>query len=205
MDKLRKVNNEFYSLYDSDGDIVASNNPKTPTTKKLSLKNCQAIENGYDLDELACDEIGIDISVINHIDNKVIENDSVSTPIHEAGALGAGLYHRVKGFEIGFQKAVELLGDKKFSEKDMSKAWSEGYHRKVDELNGNGLRYFDKFIQSLQQTEWDVEIVMEKCGYCEGCNKAGMLHCAHADSCGFPIETERPKLDADGCLILKRK
>jgi len=69
----------------------------------------------------------------------------------------------------------------------MSKAWSEGYHRKVDELNGNGLRYFDKFIQSLQQTEFDVEIEM-------------WFHGTRHKK-GEWI----PKLDADGCLILRRK
>jgi hypothetical protein len=184
-EKLVKINNEFYSLYDSDGDIVASNNPKTPTTKKLSIANCEAIANGYDLDELAGEYANKELNV-------------------ELTSKAGNFYGFSSSFKEGFQKALEILGDKKFSEKDMSKAWSEGYHRKVDELNGNGLRYFDKFIQSLQQTEWDVEIVMEKCGYCEGCNKAGMLHCAHADSCGFPIETERPKLDVDGCLILIR-
>ena len=33
-----------------------------------------------------------------------------------------------------------------YSAEDMSKAWSEGYHRKVDEINGNELRYFDVWL-----------------------------------------------------------
>ena len=33
-----------------------------------------------------------------------------------------------------------------YSAEDMSKAWSEGYHRKVDEINGNKLRYFDVWL-----------------------------------------------------------
>ena len=33
-----------------------------------------------------------------------------------------------------------------YSVVDMSKAWSEGYHRKVDEINGNELRYFDVWL-----------------------------------------------------------
>ena len=32
------------------------------------------------------------------------------------------------------------------SAEDMSKAWSEGYHRKIDEINGNELRYFDVWL-----------------------------------------------------------
>jgi hypothetical protein len=33
-----------------------------------------------------------------------------------------------------------------YSAEDMSKAWSEGYHRKVDEINCNELRYFDVWL-----------------------------------------------------------
>ena len=33
-----------------------------------------------------------------------------------------------------------------YSVEDMGKAWSEGYHRKVDEINGNELRYFDVWL-----------------------------------------------------------
>jgi hypothetical protein len=63
-----------------------------------------------------------------------------------------------------------------------------------------------EIIQSLQQpTEIEVEIEMENYGYCEGCRKVGMYHCAHADTCGYAETRERPKLDKDGCLILKRK
>ena len=35
-----------------------------------------------------------------------------------------------------------------YSAEDMSKAWSEGYHRKVDEINGNKLRYFDVWLDN---------------------------------------------------------
>lgn len=139
---------------------------------KLSLKNCQAIERGYDLDELAEKEY----------------------PIFNLGLSSTTSLHTLhqESFKAGFQKALELMGDKKFSEEDMGKAWSEGYHRKVDELNGNGLRYFDKFIQSLQQTEWDVEVVMECCGK------------VYSQHCDGICEHVKPLLDADGCLILKR-
>ena len=170
---LKKLGDE-YKLYSHDSCIATTH--ESPY-KKLSLKNCEAIANGYDLNELACNEIGIDISVINHIDNKVIENDSVSTPIHEAGALGAGLYHMVKGFEIGFQKAFELLGDKKFSEEDIRNAMERVWYWHEDNQDKDCPTLYElipKHIQSLQQTEWD---------------------------CTFNPEEK----DADGCLILKRK
>lgn len=160
---------------------------------KLSLKNCNAIANGYDLDELACTEIGIDISVIKHIDRKVIEkNESPTTPIHEAGALGAGLYHMVKGFEIGFQKALELLHDKKFGEDDIYNA--------LDFARGNGkYRYGimsdDDFIQSLQETQWDVQIEMI----------GPLVYTDDLPEDGEERPIYKPKLDAEGCIILKRK
>jgi hypothetical protein len=55
---------------------------------------------------------------------------------------------------------------------------AESYQEKID------------FLKSLQQTEWDVEIVTKP--YTEV-------------SEGFNLESKRePKLDADGCLILRR-
>jgi hypothetical protein len=81
-----------------------------------------------------------------------------------------------EGFKIGFQKALELMGDKKFSEEDVREAF---FHVQNEPT-------FDVFIQSLQQTEWDVEVVMEKIDLSFGCYKI------------------QPKFDEEGCLILKR-
>lgn len=169
---LRKRDNEFWleSRSENHCTVIAEQEPDVnDLTSKLSIKNCQAIERGWDLDEL------ISESDTSHL--ALFTSDS-----HEL------MYD--EGFKAGFQKCLELIGDKKFSKKDMSKAWSEGYHRKVDELNGNGLRYFDKFIQLLQQTEWEVEIITE-----EGKDTFGNAE----------LTWYNPKLDADGCLILKRK
>lgn len=38
-------------------------------------------------------------------------------------------------------------------------------------------------------------IECEKSVYCEGCNKVGMRHCAHADTCDYPIEFTKIKLN----------
>ena len=164
--KLIKENNG-YTLFvdgkvfgDTDGHQLKS------ITNRLSTKNCQIIELDCDLDE--------EISKIV----KTIIPDDRGKDIWYGTSIAVG--------KLCFQKALELLGDKKFSEEDMSKAWSEGYHRKVDEINGNELRYFDKFIQSLQKTEWDVEVEMVKEHIGSGCYK------------------KYPKLDDEGCLILKK-
>ena len=47
--------------------------------------------------------------------------------------------YRVKNFDL-----ADVDGS--YSAEDMSKAWIEGYHRKVDEINGNELRYFDVWL-----------------------------------------------------------
>lgn len=146
------------------------------TTNKLSLKNCQEIERGYDLDELA---------------KKFTEDESY-------GELNGDLF---KGYIFGFQKCLKLLGDKKFSEEDMYKIFIYGrsidtakkYIKKVEDKPIN--EFFEEFIQSLQQTEWDVEI----CCYVEEDDDT--------DSFISPMLTNTgiPKLDSEGCLILKLK
>lgn len=133
---------------------------------KLSLKNCQAIERGYDLDELVIDYIGEPDKKHWHF---VDHNDFVA-------------------FKDGFEKALELIGDKKFSEEDMRMAF---FHVQNEPT-------FNEFIQSLKQKEWDVEIVMEPCYYDDS---LGGFSTSYKE--GMP--TEQPKLDENGCLILKKK
>jgi hypothetical protein len=151
--KLIKVENGYVLMVDNI--MHATDNDK------LSLKNCQAIENGYDLVELF-DEVD------ESIDYQEFDFSS---------------------FKLGFKKALEILGDKKFSEKDMRRALSAGlsigYGRQF-EIENKQVE-IDSYIKSLQQTEWDVEIEM-------------WFHGTRHKK-GEWI----PKLDADGCLILKRK
>jgi hypothetical protein len=161
--KLVKRSNGRFDLYkiedvDQLNTIASSfDNP----IGKLSLKKCQAIELGYDLDDLAKKEYldGYD-----------------TTEMCRAA------------FKDGFKKAIELMDDKKFSEDDV--ILISEYVRVASQSTPN-VRTKDLFdeYQSLQQTEWDVEIVMEYQGFEED----GKLR-----------EAYLPKLDEDGCLILKR-
>ena len=166
--KLYKINN-IYALM-VNGKMVASNDEDFQidyAIKKLSLKNCQTIENDYDLMKLA-------------------EENS-----HKYYDVKTTDWHcNYNGFFSGFQKALEILGDKKFSEKDMSKAIRKAQIVKdgdetfdIDQIFGctevctHNMEYGHtetEIIQSLQQTEWDVTF--------------------------NPDEK-----DSDGCLILKRK
>jgi hypothetical protein len=172
MEAILHKENDGYSL-SVDGKIFGDTkgHELSSITNKLSLKNCQAIERGYDLDELvnrAFDYMGYHSTVTPHEEKQF-----------------------KLGYRVAFREALEILGDKKFSEEDIEKAIEFGhktYHSWKD-------RNEEKFIQSLQQTEWDVEI-LEECldPTCDGLNRKGEC-----------ITTGKPKLDADGCLILKLK
>ena len=90
--ELQFENNEYYLVDGNSNDTVATTDKVLLKEydgymKKLSLKNCQAIENGYDLDELAEKRFG--------------------KSLHHASSRHS--------FKEGFQKAVEILGDKKFN------------------------------------------------------------------------------------------
>jgi hypothetical protein len=89
--------------------------------------------------------------------------------------------HLIKrGIIVGFNKAMELNKDKVFTLEDMKFAWSQG---EIGELS------FSDIIQSLQQlTEIEVEIEMF----------------TPAATYGHSGWHEEPKLDKNGCLILKK-
>ena len=118
-------------------------------------------------------------------------------------------------------QAIAILGDKKFSEDEMIEFGT--FMGEIDRLNfelpdgslshGN-INVLFNLWKSLQKTEWDVEIVTETIE-CE-CSKQSswqkVIHCSFSKQI---IEKHitfectksgiKPKLDADGYLILKRK
>ena len=165
---LKKLGDE-YKLYSHDSCIATTH--ESPY-KKLSLKNCQAIENGYDLDELAKEACNITDPL--RLDSQKYKQDP---------------YFKI-GFNKGFQKALEILGDKKFSEEDVISM--------IEKSRETGLTS-EYLILTKQQIEWDVEIEME--------NSLTNGYKNQPDNViGFIAEYKSvPKLDSDGCLILKRK
>jgi hypothetical protein len=162
--KLVKRSNGRFDLYkieDTDQlNTIASSfdNPKG----KLSLKNCQVIELGYDLDEL----------ISNHLENNHIEAQT----------------RRVDVIKL---LILEILGDKKFSEEDIIKAIKLARIKDTNPKNTSVFLTLDEeIIQSLQQT-WDVEI-----------EKEFIFDPAMGISQGY--YSDKPKLDSNGNLILKR-
>jgi hypothetical protein len=106
----------------------------------------------------------------------------------------------------GFNKAMELNKDKLFTVEDIRKAIEMAKKGSMQEQhNGYGQRTspifvsdnlsVDTIIQSLQQpTEIEVEVEMECLDpNCDGINKKGIC-----------IPSDKPKLDENGCLILKK-
>lgn len=176
----------------TSASVVGVLNPDHFAEHKLSIKNCEEIANGYDLDEL------------EELAQKDIHNLKPINP-HPASFFA--------GYRRGFQKALEILKDKKFSEEDIKKAM---------DLNRKALWTQDEVIQSIQQTEWQVEIVMEDCGvekvYLGKNNSVSSSETPeHKSVLWLKAEnisdkqaeniwnTRLPKYDQDGCLILKRK
>lgn len=200
--KLIKTNQEMfihYHLKNENGHTIATTQFPFPseveyaadsrgiTLQKLSFKNCQEIERGYDLDELA----------------KTIFPDKIFTTNEEYEIPIDGFPYQW-GFKVGFQKALELMGGKKFSEEDMIKFMQ--FIISTEELGNTSSvsastakYYIGKFIDKQQQTEWDVEVEMVNTlenGYKN----------QPVNTIGFIAEYKSvPKLDENGCLILKLK
>ena len=182
--KLYKSPNGEHYYLTVDGKIFAEigGHPLKSINQSLSLKNCQSIENGYDLDEMA--------------DEYIIVKPKYREYEHNLS---------VSAYKAGFNKAIEILGDKKFSESNLRIGYNLllNLEKEKDELSevfiDRQYRYIDSIIKSLQQTEWDVEIEMEN-SLCNGYkNQPDNIF-------GFIAEYKSvPKLDEDGCLILKRK
>jgi hypothetical protein len=164
--KLCKIDKEYF-LHSFENNLIATSD--NLHINCLSMKNCQSIELGYDLDELA---------------KKYSENIyyKLETDQEFSGEpLGV-----LDGFKAGFQKAIELISDKKFSEEDMLNFGgfccnNIDCFNDVDDL-------FKKY-QPQKSTEWYVDIIMEIVDY-------GL------DEGGNPFNSQA-KLDPDGCLILK--
>ena len=168
--KLIKRGKESYRLFVNDAPFAQI---EESPYKKLSIKNCEEIEHGYDLFELAEKEAKKIHDWNKHKYSEVFYNKLVRKD--------------AEFIKIGFKKALEILGDKKFSELDMRIAYDAG----CNNIDADDNIDFQDTINSLQQTEWDVEIVI------------GTTNIRY-DGGSYITANPKPKLDENGCLILKR-
>jgi len=173
--KLQKEDGYYYLMQDGNDIAIA-------TTDQSFIDELGAMKlSKENCDEIFCNKPAIQNPLNEYIKARHTQEECI-------------------GFIDGFNKAMELNKDKLFTVEDVKKAIYMSNHVRYAAFS------IDEIIQSLQQpTEIDVEIEMENYGYCEGCRKAGMWHCAHADTCGYSETRERQKLDENGCLILKKK
>lgn len=114
--------------------------------------------------------------------------DKISSPYH--------------AYIAGFNKAMELNKDKVFTLEDVRMAFIAGSNVFIEEDDAYGSEFQkeeDEFIQSLQQpTEIEVEIEMEVVpDFYSRSDEDGSIFTSN--------KKEQPKLDSEGCLILKKK
>jgi hypothetical protein len=179
--KLIKTENG-YGL--EDVGIIAFYSSKRPVHKhyKLSKQNCDEIFGVVDVEKL-----------INEADTAHL--NQYTSDSHEL------MFD--EGFKMGFNKAMELNKDKRFTLDDMHKMFYLGSLLQTD-LKSGKLEYkpkgevFNDYIQPLQQPkEIEVEIKMEPCFYDDS---LGGFSTSYTED----KPKEQPKLDSDGCLILKK-
>ena len=165
---------DHWDLYNEDGHKIAST--LDGCNSKLSIKNCKAIANGYDLDKLAGEYANKELNV-------------------ELTSKAGNFYGFSSSFKEGFQKALEILSDKKFSELDMRIAYDAG----CNNIDADDNIDFQDTINSLQQNEFDVEILMGT-----QCRQIDCVDRAELVKSKIVKDGETPMLDKDSCLILKR-
>lgn len=165
MNKKLIKQNGFYKLIEGDFilakvDFNGHSSIHYPIGK-LSLKNCQFIESDFDLDELANSKW-----------------DALSKDLHfnnQDKVMWCG------GFKHGL---LEILGDKKYSEKDVISM--------IEKSRETGLTA-EYLILNNQQNEWEVGIVTEE---------EFIFDPSMGISQGHYLN--KPKLDEKGEIILKR-
>jgi hypothetical protein len=165
-----------YLLEDNKGVVIGSTSTKE--INKLSKQNCDEIFGVVDVEKLAID-IWKDLGVFT-------ENDK---------HLWFG------GFRNGFNKAMELNKDKVFTLEDIKKAmdWMMTQYFEFHEQPTIGRR--DQYLESIQQpTEIDVEIEMRNSRTGNIVKHDSDLEWDEDGLCDRAI----PKLDSEGCLILKK-
>jgi hypothetical protein len=166
-----------YRLHNEKGIVIATSGENG----KLSIKNCESVVNGYDLDILS----------ENHAEEIYVRNENDYNEL-------ANFENRKRNFEEGFQKALEILGDKKFSEEDMAYMMTktcEFVENHLDRISS--VEFFNNTIKSIQPKEWDVEVEIDTTPLMFMGRNVGK-------SLGI-LPDLKPKLDKNGCLILKKK
>jgi len=186
---LTKVTN-IYTLLDFDYKMMASNDAdmqKDYKIGKLSEENCSQMYKPVNIKE-----------VVNPYD--MFDEEAKKDPYLD--------YPNAKpifvfGVKKGIEKAMEFNKDKVFTVKDVEKA-IEYFVKNEFQLTEKNINSTIYSIQNPKYLEVEVEMEwMPKTNYCTSCGNGGKhleTPCDHKNDC----ENWRPKLDENGCLILKK-
>ena len=134
-----------------------------------------------------CDEI-FGVTDVEKLANEAFPDES------EPGWRDSFSPRERKGFKSGYNKAMELNKDKVFTLSNLRKAFNS--------LENHPNRTFTELVALLQPTEIDVEIEMKKV-----VDKTKVIGAVKGvKGSGDKITTYKsvPKLDSEGCLILKK-
>jgi hypothetical protein len=173
---LHKTKEGYYMLFDENKKWIGVMGDCDGKKLKLSKQNCDEIFGVIDVEELAYENTIDFVDVFDYNDG--YGNISKFNNSHEIQEV----------YIKGFNKAMELNKDKLFTVEDMMQAIITTQVSGVIHNNEDRL----ELIQSLQQpTEIEVDIITESLQV--------MVHHGDMEFQDFP------KLDKDGCLILKRK
>jgi len=175
--KLIKVNDYYYLRELSKSGIGGS-----PCERTLGTTNSSG-ELGK-LSKQNCDEIF-----------GIVDVEKLAERYYGPGDYGLEIK---TGFIKGFNKALQLNKDKQFTEEDVKRAFIQGSNfTSPDEvvLNQTFGESMSRLIKSLQQpSEIEVEVVMQCIDpNCDSLNRKGCC-----------IPGDKPRIDAEGYLILKK-
>jgi hypothetical protein len=171
------------------------------STNRKFIATTQGIYVDHKLSKQNCDEVFGVVNVENLADEIIINHLTEGNPDGDFKKSTIGAEDNKNWFKIGFNRAMELNKDKLFTIEDIANTINKAREgiviTRISEWETEKeFEYTEsEIIQSLQQpTEIEVEIVMECLDpNCDGINKKGVC-----------ITTGKPKLDKEGCLILKK-
>jgi len=176
--KLTKITG-IYTLLDDNDKMIASDDvdmQKDYEIGKLSKQNCDEIFGIIDIEKLA-EEYDPNYAITD-----------ISNGFH---------------FIEGFNKAMELNKDKVFTLEDMKNAmnWMMTQYFEFYEQPTTGRR--EQYLESIQQpTEIEVEIEMKK--VVDETKVIGAVKGVKGSGDKITTYKTVPKLDSEGCLILKK-
>jgi hypothetical protein len=185
------INDERFVIATTDASILEATDKM-----KLSKQNCYEIFGVVDVEKLAEEYLQVFPQKANDSDRNFVR-------------MGME-----EGFIEGFNKAMELNKDKLFTLKDVMFGWGAGVmSRSILSMFGGELYAkhlechrdtYMQHIQSLKQpTEMNVEIVLMKDNeWYEKYQGTPPRHFKIQHN--QPFDGDLPKLDSEGCLILKK-